>query len=178
MKEIFLLTFSFEEGFTCIDEAIQEIKETILQTLVEPITWVKPNWSTYLQHALECYDVTTEEGNENPWHINIPELEGQREVRGPSVEILDISQPVRTKQVNIGSKQKPKFVNICDYWDEDTVDKVAELLHEYQDLFPTKFSDLKGIVGDLGVMKINLKPDVKPVKQCPYQLNPTYKEKV
>lgn len=27
-------------------------------------------------------------------------------------------------------------------------------------------------------MKITLNLDVKPVKQCPYQLNPKYKEKV
>jgi hypothetical protein len=58
------------------------------------------------------------------------------------------------------------------------VDKVAELLREYQDLFPTKFTDLKGIIGDLGVMKITLKPDAKPVKQRPYRLNLKYKEKV
>jgi len=44
------------------------------------------------------------------------------------------------------------------------MDKIIELLHEYHDLFPTKFSDLKGTIGDLGVMKITLKPDVKPVK--------------
>jgi len=56
--------------------------------------------------------------------------------------------------------------------------KVAELLHEYQHLFLTKFSDLKGIVGYLGMMKINLKLDVEPVKKNPYQLNPKYKEKV
>jgi len=43
------------------------------------------------------------------------------------------------------------------------VDKVAELLREYQDLFPTKFIDLKGIIGDLGMMKITFKPDAKPV---------------
>lgn len=41
-----------------------------------------------------------------------------------------------------------------------------------------KFSDLKGIVGDLGVMKITLKPNAKLVKQRPYWLNPKYKEKV
>eukprot|EP00253_Pinus_taeda_P034916 PITA_34916 len=52
------------------------------------------------------------------------------------------------------------------------------LLREYQDLFPTKFLDLKGILGDLGVMKINLKPNVKAMKQRPYQLNLKYKEKV
>ena len=58
------------------------------------------------------------------------------------------------------------------------VSKVTQLLHEYQDLFPTKFSEMKGILGDIGVIKIPLKPDVKPVKQRPYRLNPKYKEKV
>ena len=37
---------------------------------------------------------------------------------------------------------------------------------------------MKGIIGDLGVMKIPLKPDTKPVKQRPYRLNQKYKEKV
>ena len=37
---------------------------------------------------------------------------------------------------------------------------------------------MKGIVGDLGEMKIPLKLDAKEVKQIPYQLNPRYKEKV
>ena len=45
-------------------------------------------------------------------------------------------------------------------------------------MFPTKFSDLKGIVGDLSVIKITLKPDVKPVKQRPYLINPKYKDKM
>jgi len=70
-----------------------------------------------------------------------------------------------------------KFVNIRYYRDEDIIDKVIEVLREYQDLFPTKFYDVKGIVGDLGVMKIMLKPDAKPVNQHPYRLNPKYKEK-
>ena len=52
------------------------------------------------------------------------------------------------------------------------------MLCEYQDLFPTKFSDLKAIIGDLGVMKITLKLDAKSIKQRPYRLNPNYKEKV
>ena len=37
---------------------------------------------------------------------------------------------------------------------------------------------MKGILGDIGVMKIPLKADVKPMKQRPYRLNPKYKEKV
>ena len=58
------------------------------------------------------------------------------------------------------------------------VSKVTQLLQEYQDLFPTKFSEMKGILGDIGVIKIPLKPDAKLVKQHPYRLNPKYKEKV
>lgn len=69
-------------------------------------------------------------------------------------------------------------MKIGDYQDKDTFDKVAELMQEYQNLFPTKFSDLKGIVGDLGVMKVTLNPDMKPIKQRPYRLNLKYKEKL
>lgn len=64
---------------------------------------------------------------------------------------------MKTKKVNIVSEAKLKFTHIGDYWDDDTVDKVAKLLWEYQDLFPKRFSDMKGIVGDLGVMKTTLK---------------------
>jgi len=73
---------------------------------------------------------------------------------------------------------EPKFTKIGDYWDEDIVDKVVELFNEYQDLFPTEFLDIKGIVRDLGVMKITLKLDVKPVEERHYHRNPKYKEKV
>ena len=38
---------------------------------------------------------------------------------------------------------------IGDYWDDDTVGKITDLLHEFQDLFPIKFSYMKGIVKDL-----------------------------
>ena len=72
----------------------------------------------------------------------------------------------------------PKYATIGDYWDEEMVYKVTELLHEYQNLFPMKLSEMKGILGDIGVMKIPLKKDANPVKQHPYRLNPKYKEKV
>jgi hypothetical protein len=37
---------------------------------------------------------------------------------------------------------------------------------------------MKGIVGELGEMKIPLKLDAKPVKQRSYRLNPVYNQKV
>ena len=56
--------------------------------------------------------------------------------------------------------------------------KITDLLHEFQDLFPTKFSKVEGIVRDIDEMKIPLSIDAKPVKQLPYILNPRYKEKI
>ena len=35
--------------------------------------------------------------------------------------------------------------------------KIIYLLHEFQDLFPTKCYEMKGILGDFGEMKIPLK---------------------
>lgn len=122
--------------------------------------------------------MTDEEGKEDLCNINIPKSEGHHEVARPTVEIPDVTQPVKMKHVNIGSEAEPKFMCIGDYWDEDTVGKVLEVLHEFRELFPTKFMELKGILRDLGVMEITLKPDVKLVKQRPYRLNLKYKEKV
>jgi hypothetical protein len=45
-------------------------------------------------------------------------------------------------------------------------------------LFPKTFSELKGIKGVMGEMKIKLKPRSKPVRHRPYCLNPRIKEKV
>ena len=58
------------------------------------------------------------------------------------------------------------------------MERITELLHEYSDLFPTMFSEMKGVAGELGEMKIPLRPNAKPIRQRPYRLNPVYKHKV
>jgi hypothetical protein len=99
-------------------------------------------------------------------------------VEGPGVELPFIGKPIKIKKVNIGTEKTSKLANVGDYWDVATIDKIIELLHEYQDLFLTKFTDMKGIKGPMGEIRIPLKPDARPVKQRPYKLNPKYKEKV
>jgi hypothetical protein len=66
-------------------------------------------------------------------------------------------------KLNIGMEEKPKFSNIGDYWNDETVKKIADLLHEYQDIFPTTFLEMKGIALELGKMKIPLKPYAKTI---------------
>lgn len=52
---------------------------------------MKHDCSAQLQHALECYNVTTEEGDEDPRNISIPKLEWLLEVAWPDAKIPDIS---------------------------------------------------------------------------------------
>ena len=73
---------------------------------------------------------------------------------------------------------KPKFVKIRDYWDEKITKEIFDLSQEYEDLFQTSVAELKGIKGNLGEMKIVLKPGVWLVRHRPYRLNPRVKEKV
>jgi len=47
---------------------------------------------------------------------------------------------LKTRKVNIATEAKPKFGKDGDFWDDAIVDMVGELLHKYQDLFPTTFS--------------------------------------
>jgi len=61
-------------------------------------------------------------------------------VEGPKLETPYYTQPIKIKKVNIGTDENPKFANIGDYWDDETISKIVELLSEYQDLFPTKFT--------------------------------------
>lgn len=72
LKESFLLTFSFKDGFEFIDEELQEIKDAIFKIREEHVAWVQGDWSMKLRHVLECYNVTIEEGKEDPRNTNIP----------------------------------------------------------------------------------------------------------
>jgi hypothetical protein len=59
------------------------------------------------------------------------------------MECTTYVQPIKTQKVNIGTKEYPKFTQIGDYWDDETIEKIADLLHEYQDLFPMTFLEIK-----------------------------------
>jgi hypothetical protein len=105
-------------------------------------------------------------------------MEGEREVEGPSLESKAFVAPIKVKKVNIGTEENPKMERIGDYWDEHTLERITELLHEYSGLFLSTFIEMKGIADELGEMKIPLKLDARPVRQRPYMLNPVYKKKV
>jgi hypothetical protein len=96
-------------------------------------------------------------------------------VEGPSLDLELFVAPIKVKKVNIGTNDNDKMESIRDYWDEQTVERIIELLRGYNDLFPTTFTEMKGIAGELGEMNIPLKPEARPIRQRPYRLNPVYK---
>ena len=167
----------FESKYPKIDDALGVIKTKIFEDGPLPLG-NQPGWEVQLESALECYNLAEAEEEEEPHNKNIPELEGSHEVQGPKLEIPEIIEKVKTKKINIGIEADPKLTSIGDYWDDETVGHITDLLQEHQYLFPTKFIEMKGILGDLGVMRIPLKERANPVRQHPYRLNPRYKEKV
>lgn len=117
-----------------------------------------------MKDIIKCKNLSIEDIEDDPRNVIISESEGERAVAGPALGMVDVTKPLKLKEVNIGTEQQPKLANIWDYWDDETIRNFAEPLMEYQDLFPTKFSKLKGFVGDLGVIKIMLKPNARPIK--------------
>lgn len=61
LREGFVMTFSFEDGFDSIDEALQKVKTVMFRISQDPLHLIHLEWAIQLSHALECYNVTTEE---------------------------------------------------------------------------------------------------------------------
>ena len=87
---------------------------------------------------MECYNVLGEpKADDKLQNINILETERSRDVMAPDIPTDLMSQPLKIRKVNIGTKENLKFSNIGDYWDNKTMEQITDLLHEFQDLFLT-----------------------------------------
>jgi hypothetical protein len=89
-------------------------------------------------------------------------------VEGPYLESELFFTPIKVNKVNIEMNENPKMESIGDYWDEKTIERITELLCEYNDIFPTIFTEMKGIERELGEMNIPLKLEARPVRKTPY----------
>ena len=118
------------------------------------------------------------DGLEGLRHLTFEETEGERDIQeSPAGEASHLLL-MKLRNQYIGIEDKPKMASVGDYWDEQKTKDIFDLLQEYQDLFPSLVAELKGVKGDIGEMKIVLKPDTHPVKHRPYRLNPRVNEKV
>ena len=83
---------------------------------------------------------------------------------------------VKTREFDISSDDQPKMAKIGDYWSEEKTIEIVNLLKKFQGVFARDYKDLKGLVHEMGEMKIDIKPDVRLVKKIPNKLAHKYKE--
>jgi hypothetical protein len=175
MTQKFIVTFLFESQYRTVDQDLQTLRNKVFEEAPNlPFTQKGNEWTMPLQQLQGCYNINVYE-DDDPRDVNIAETEGHRGIEGPGIGLPFVGQPIKIKKVNIETKKEPQLGNVGDYWDDATINRIIEILHEYQDLFPTKFTNMKGIKGPMGEMKIPLRPDERPIKKRPYRINPKYK---
>ena len=84
--------------------------------------------------------------------------EGSRPINeAKAPEWLDAK--VKTKEFDISNDDRPKMAKTGDYWSKEQTTEIVNLLKEFQDVFARDYKDLKGLVHEMGKMKIDIKPD-------------------
>ena len=85
---------------------------------------------------MTCYNASGEiDDEEDPRAVDIPELEGTHDIVAPEVPGDKFKQLLKLKKVNIRTIEDPKFASIGDYWDDSTMGKVIDLLHDFRTYF-------------------------------------------
>jgi hypothetical protein len=72
---------------------------------------------------------------------------------------------IKTREFDISIDGRPKMARIGDYWSDKQTTKIVDLLREYQDVFAHDYKYLKGLVQEMGEMKIDLIPGANPIKK-------------
>ena len=95
--------------------------------------------------------------------------EGSRPINETkALEWLDAK--VKTREFDISNDDRQNMAKIGDYWSEEQTTEIVNLLKEFQDVFSWDYTYLKGLVHEMGEMKIDTKPDVWPMTKRPYKL--------
>ena len=68
-------------------------------------------------------------------------------------------------QVNLGSQDQPKPISISEGLSLTKREELMALVWEYIDVFAWNYEDMPGLDSQITMHRLNIKPDVKPVKQ-------------
>jgi hypothetical protein len=143
MLQNFVTTFLFESEFLSVYQALKIVRQKVFKEASSlHLDQEEDEWTTPFHKLQGCYNINADK-DDDPRKVNIAETEGLRDVERPGVELSFIGQLIKIMKFNIGTEETPNIANIIDYWDATTIEKITELLHEYQDLFPTKSTDMR-----------------------------------
>ena len=68
-----------------------------------------------MQDISHYRNFSVEDYKEDPQNIIIPESEGESDVVGPLLQAVDVSKPLKVKEVNISMEAQLKMAKIGDY---------------------------------------------------------------
>ena len=68
-------------------------------------------------------------------------------------------------QVNLGSQDHPKPIFLSESLSLTEKEELIILVKEYIDVFAWSYEDMPGLDPQIAMHRLNIKPDVKPVKQ-------------
>ena len=127
----FAQTFHFSYANLDVNNSLHIIWDVVLKLV--PVAYpVDPHVQCHMKSMMECYNVSGEpEDDDEIWNINILEMKGSRDVAIPDVRTDPMNQPLKIRKVNIGIEENPKFTSIGDYWEEETMANITDMLHEF-----------------------------------------------
>ena len=70
----------------------------------------------------------------------------------------------KTKEMNLGTEERPKQVQISVCLEPDEESKILEVLREYQDVFASDYNDMPGLAPDLVEHRIPLEENARRIK--------------
>lgn len=82
---------------------------------------------------------------------------------------------IKICEFDILNDDQPKISRLGNYLSYKQIAEFIDLLKEYQDISMHNYQYLKGLVKQMGEMKINLIPGENPIKKRPYKLAHKYK---
>ena len=76
VREKFVLNFSFESRFPCINTTLHTIQDVVFDMLEKPEKWALPTCDAQMKDIIEFCNVTIEDNEEDPRNNNIPNFKG------------------------------------------------------------------------------------------------------
>ena len=111
------------------------------------------------EEAIETFDA-------EPW---AQQLDFQWEKR---FEQRESSTEDRVIQIDLGSHKHPKPISISENLSHTEREELIALIREYIDVFAWNYEDMPGLDLQIAMHRLNIKSDVKPVKQQQWQFHP------
>ena len=109
---IFSHTFSFKNENPFIHNALQDIHDKVLE--IAPVDLPRGSQMTLTPKVMiKCYKVSKEPNNEDDLGVfDIVESEGRHDIEALEMSSVKFKKPLKIKEVNIGTKEEPKFASI------------------------------------------------------------------